>query len=114
MTSLRGWLSAAFESLPYSVNGNAVRLAIRLTPGAQKDSVEGSTGDADGKNWLRVRITAPPVDGKANQALIKFLSKRWRIPKSALEIAGGATSRNKILTIRGDVETIAASIKADL
>lgn len=100
--------------MPVYAGADEIRLAIRLTPGAKKDQIEGAETDSAGKQWLRVRVAAPPVDGKANLALIKFLSKRWRIPKSAVVIASGATSRNKILTIRGDAAAIAAAIKADL
>ena len=100
--------------MPVSAGADEVRLAIRLTPGAKKNQIEGAETDSAGKHWLRVRIAAPPIEGKANEALIKFLSKRWRIPKSAVEIASGAASRNKILTIRGDAAAIAAAIKADL
>ncbi len=53
-----------------------VKLAVRLTPGASKDQLEGTGTDADGKSWLRVRIAAPSVDGKANQALVRYLAKR--------------------------------------
>lgn len=70
--------------------------------------------DSGGMRRLRIRLAAPPVDGKANDALIRFLAKRWRLPKSALEISSGATSRNKIITIHGDPETISAVIEADL
>jgi hypothetical protein len=91
-----------------------VRLAVRVTPGADRDRIEGMEADAAGRQWLRVRLAAPPVDGKANQALVKFLAKRWRMPKSALEIASGATARNKILTIRGDAAAIMAAIEAEI
>ena len=100
--------------MPVSASADQVRLAVRLTPGAKKDGVEGAETDAAGKKWLCIRIAAPPVDGKANQALIKYLAQRWHLPKSALEITSGTTSRNKILSIRGDAATITVSIKADL
>ena len=69
--------------------------------------------DAAGKKWLKISLSAPAVDGKANKALVVYLAKRWRLPKSAIEIASGVTSRNKLLTIRGNTAVLAA-IEADL
>lgn len=100
--------------MPLTPGADGVRLAVRVTPGASRDQVESVEADAAGRNWLRVRLAAPPVEGKANQALVRFLAKRWRLPRSAVTIASGATSRNKILTIRGDASSLAATIEADL
>ena len=100
--------------MPLSAAEGLVRLSVRLTPGAKKDQIDGVEAGADGKPWLRVRVSAPPVDGKANQALVKYLAKRWRVPKTAIKIVSGITTRNKILIISGDAESITASIKADL
>lgn len=105
---------AANSPLPYSVEPDGVRLAVRLTPGAKGDSVDGAETDAAGKTWLRIRLAAPPVDGKANAALIKLLAKRWRLPKSALAIASGATARNKVLSLQGDSDHLRSLIEADL
>ncbi len=100
--------------MPLTPGTDGVRLAVRVSPGASRDRIEGVEADAAGRKWLRIRLAAPPVDGKANQALIRFLAKRWRLPKSALGIAGGAASRTKILSIRGDAAVLAAAIEADL
>ena len=105
---------AANSPLPYSVEPDGVRLAVRLTPGAKGDSVDGAETDAAGKTWLRIRLAAPPVDGKANAALIKLLANRWRLPKSAFAIASGATARSKILSLRGDPTQLRSLIEADL
>lgn len=87
---------------------------MRLTPGAKADKIEDGETDAAGKTWLRIRITAPPVDGKANAALIKFLAKRWRLPKSAIAIVSGNTARNKILSLEGDPARLRSLIEPDL
>jgi uncharacterized protein (TIGR00251 family) len=50
---------------------------------------------------VRIRLTAPPVEGKANEALLKFLSKRLGIPKGGLELAMGDHGRNKLIRISG-------------
>ena len=50
---------------------------------------------------LKIRLTAPPVDGAANEALVKFLADTFSVPKSQVEIVSGHTSRNKIVRIQG-------------
>ena len=69
-------------------------LNIRVIPRASKDSIQGLLGDA-----LKVRIQAPPVEGKANAYLVKFLSKHWKVPRGNIEILSGETGRNKRLRI---------------
>lgn len=74
-------------------------LAVHVTPKSAKNQIIGWVADAQGQPVLKVKIAAPPEDGKANAELIKFLSKQWDIPKSAIELAGGETSRHKRLRI---------------
>lgn len=73
---------------------DAVYLNVRVVPRASKDEIQGPYGDA-----LKIRIQAPPVEGKANAYLVKFLSKHWKIPRSAIELLSGETGRNKRLRI---------------
>jgi len=61
-----------------------------IIPRASKNAIQGLHGNA-----LKVRIQAPPVEGKANQALIKFLSKQWHVPRANIEILSGETGRQK-------------------
>lgn len=82
-----------------SVNKGAetlVTLSIRIQPRASKNEiVTMATGG------LKIRLTAPPVDGAANEALVKFLSDTLSIPRSHVEIVSGHTSRDKIVRISG-------------
>lgn len=71
-------------------------LTLHIQPGAKKTDVAGLHGDA-----LKIRLAAPPVDGKANEALIKFLAERFRLPKSSITLKSGHTSRRKVLEIIG-------------
>ncbi|MGA1237294.1 MAG: DUF167 domain-containing protein [Limisphaerales bacterium] len=71
-----------------------VLLAVRVQPRASANSVQGELG-----NHLRIRITAPPVDSKANDALIEFLSKLLHCSRSQIQIKNGLTSRQKTLAI---------------
>ena len=70
-------------------------LAIRVVPRARKDEIADLMADGT----IKIRLKAPPVDGKANQALIRFLSKVLRVPQRNIEIVAGETRRNKIVTI---------------
>lgn len=76
-------------------------LAVRLTPRGGRDGADGWALDADGRPYLKVRVTSAPVEGEANAALIGFIAKSLRIPKSAVRLAAGATARLKRLEIDG-------------
>jgi len=71
-------------------------LEIRLQPRGGRDQV---VGERDGA--VLIRISAPPVDGKANAALIAFVAKTIGVPKSAVTIIRGETSRNKVIRVEG-------------
>jgi uncharacterized protein len=71
-------------------------LSLRIQPRASKNGI---IVMEDGS--LKVRLTAPPVDGAANEALIKFLSSTFGIAKSQVEIVSGLTAKNKIVRISG-------------
>jgi uncharacterized protein (TIGR00251 family) len=73
-----------------------VAFAVRVVPRASKNEIAGVHGDA-----LKVRLTAPPVEGRANEALIAFLAQQLGVRKSQVEIVAGATSRRKMIRIMG-------------
>ena len=79
-----------------------IRLDIKVTPKASADRVQGWTEDEQGGRVLKIMVTAPPEDGKANKAVIALLAKRLKLPKSAIAFASGETSRRKTLLIDGD------------
>lgn len=72
-----------------------LRLAIHATPGAKRTEAAGAYGDA-----LRVRLAAPPVDGKANAALIAWAARTFGLPMSQVELLHGASGRQKRLALR--------------
>ncbi|MBN9698511.1 MAG: YggU family protein [Zoogloea sp.] len=74
----------------------SVVLALHIQPGAKKTELAGLHGEA-----LKIRLAAPPVDGKANAALLAFLAKACGVSKSAVELVSGETSRSKRVKVRG-------------
>lgn len=90
----------------FAATGSGVKLFVRLSPKAKREGVEGIYTDPDGSERLKIAVSAPPVDGKANEALIKTLAKQLKIAKSAISLIAGATDRAKTLLIEGDAETI--------
>jgi uncharacterized protein (TIGR00251 family) len=74
----------------------AADVAIRLQPRAKRDEVVGERAGA-----IVIRLSAPPVDGKANAALCVFVAKLAGVPRSSVEIVRGQTSRDKIVRVEG-------------
>ena len=74
-------------------------ISVRVIPRSRKNSVEWD-GDENG-GGLRVRLTAPPVDGAANEALVALLAERLEVPKREVVIVRGATSRLKVVKVVG-------------
>lgn len=71
-------------------------LTVKAVPRASKTEIAGIEGE-----WIRIRLLAPPVDGKANAALTAFLAKKVGCPKGSVEVASGATARLKRVLLRG-------------
>jgi uncharacterized protein (TIGR00251 family) len=91
------------------LNG-AVTFAVKVVPRASKNQVAGIEGDA-----IKIRLNAPPVDGKANAALIEFLADGLNLSRSQIEIVTGHTSRHKVVRIRGaTLKQIEGKLKSDL
>jgi len=89
------------------------RLAVRLTPGASADQVDGWDVDADGRPVLKVRVRARPVEGEANEALVKLLAKTLGVPRSLVVLTRGAQSRLKRVTVDNlDDETVRTRLSA--
>ena len=70
--------------------------AVKVHPRAKKTAITGEVGDT-----LKLALTAPPVDGKANEACIDFFAKLLKVPRSSVTIAAGQTSRNKVMRVAG-------------
>lgn len=77
-----------------------VTLAVRAQPGAKKTAIVGIYGDGDSAQ-LKIAVQAPPIEGRANEALITLLAKTFDRPKSSVELIGGELSRSKVFLLRG-------------
>jgi uncharacterized protein (TIGR00251 family) len=77
------------------------RIAVKVTPNAKKSEVIGWVDAGDGGEALRLKLKAPPIDGKANKELVVFLAKTFGVPKSAVSILHGEKSRLKSVEIEG-------------
>lgn len=89
-------------------------LAIRLTPGASADRIDGWAMDADGRPILKVRVRARPIEGEANAALLKLMAKALGVPKSAVTLERGDQSRTKMIAVAGLSEDEAKARLTDL
>lgn len=78
-----------------------MRFAVRVTPKGGRDGADGWGLDADGRPFLKLRVSAPPAEGAANAAVLAYLAKALRRPKSSLRIASGATARVKLVEAEG-------------
>lgn len=73
---------------------DGIIIALRISPNASKNEIIKT------EDGIKVKITAQPIDGKANKALIEYLSKQFKIPKSLFEIVKGETSKDKTVLIK--------------
>jgi uncharacterized protein len=75
---------------------DGVSFAVRVHPRAKKNAITGELGDA-----LKLSLTTPPIEGRANEACIEFLAKLLKVPRSSVTIASGQTSRDKGIRVVG-------------
>jgi uncharacterized protein len=81
-------------------------VSVRVQPGAKRDAVMGLHGGA-----VKIALSAPPVDGRANEALIAFVAEKVGLPRARISLVAGMASRSKVLRITGKS---AAEVKAAL
>lgn len=81
---------------PVNETAKGATFAVKVQPRARKNAITGTLGDA-----IKLALTAPPVEGKANHAVIDFFADFFEIPRSSVSIASGETSRNKLIRVSG-------------
>ena len=82
--------------IPIHETPAGVTFAVKVHPRAKKNAITGEIGDA-----LKLALTAPPVDGRANEACIEFFANLLKVPRSSVTIASGETSRRKVIRVAG-------------
>ena len=82
--------------IPVQETSKGTTFAVKVHPRARKNAITGTMGDA-----VKLALTAPPVDGKANQAVIEFFADLFDIPRSSVTIASGETNRLKVVRVSG-------------
>jgi uncharacterized protein len=70
--------------------------AVKVHPRAKKDAITGEIGDA-----LKLALTSPPIEGRANEACVEFFAKLLKVPRSSVSIAAGQNNRNKVIRVVG-------------
>lgn len=98
--------------MPWTAMPDGVRLTVRLSPRASRNKIEGVAIGADGKPVLKIRLTAPPVDGTANAALIAFLADMLDLRRADIVIRSGETSRLKHLQLSGNTVLLMSKLAA--
>ena len=79
---------------------DGVTIAVRAQPGAKRTAIAGIYGEGKASQ-LKIAVQAPPVEGRANEALVKFLAATFNLPKSSVELISGDLSRSKVFLLRG-------------
>jgi uncharacterized protein (TIGR00251 family) len=82
--------------IPIKDTPSGATFAVRLRPRTRKNAITGELGNA-----LKISLTAPPIEGRANHACIEFLADLLKLPRSSITIAAGQSSRNKLIRISG-------------
>jgi len=90
--------------IPIHETADSASFAVRVHPRAKKSAITGELGDA-----LKIALTAPPIDGRANDACIEFFAKQFHVPRSAVSIVSGETSRS---TAQIDKRAVDATMNA--
>jgi len=89
-------LRGEYLMIPFNETFAGVTFAVKVHPRARKNAITGELGDA-----LKLSLTAPPIEGRANQACIEFFANLLEVPRSSVTIASGQTSRRKVVRIAG-------------
>lgn len=82
--------------IPIHDSPTGATFAINVHPRAKKDAITGELGNA-----LKVALTAPPLDGRANEACIEFFAEVLNVPRASVSITAGQSSRNKVIRVAG-------------
>ena len=99
---------------PFTLDATGATLTIRATPKASKTAVTGVVALDGDATALGLRVAAPPVDGAANDEVVRFVAKQLRVGRSAVKLVAGQTSRIKRLRIEGEAVALEAALRGML
>jgi len=83
-------------AIPINDSDQGATFVVKVHPRAKKNAITGEVGNA-----LKLSLTTPPIEGRANEACIEFLAKLLKVPRSSVTIASGQSSRNKVIRVVG-------------
>ncbi len=89
---------------------DGLRLALKVTPRAGRDGIDGAARDAQGRPILRLKVRAAPADGEANAAVLRLVADAMGVAPSAVALVRGSTSRDKLVDISGDPAQLAGRL----
>ena len=92
----------------YRRSGEAITLTLHVQPGAKRSGIAGLHGEA-----LKIRLAAPPVEGRANEALLKFIAGLFGVPLRQVELKQGGQSRHKVVAVMGSKVEPESLLKQD-
>ena len=92
--------------IPIQETATGISFQVKVHPRAKKNGITGTLGEA-----LKLSLTAPPIEGRANEACIEFFARLLKVPRSSITIASGQSSRLKVIRITG---ITAAELRAQL
>ncbi len=97
---------AGERAVPWQPEKDGLAVILRVTPKGGRDRLEGIVTDSAGRPALKIRVAAPPEDGKANAAVCALLAKAFSVAKSAVRITRGELARDKRALIEGDADAL--------
>ena len=96
---------------PFVRAADGARVAIRLTPRADRDSLDGLAATRDGRPALAARVRAVPEKGRANEALLRLLSDAFGVPPGRLSLVGGPKDRHKTVLVAGEPDAVLRALE---
>ena len=93
---------------------DGVRVVIRLSPRAKSDRLRGIAATAEGGRAIKVSVTTPAQDGRANEALLRLLSQTWCLRRGDLSLGASAGSSSKIMRVAGDPQQLLAKLSSEI
>ena len=95
--------------IPVRDTASGATFSIRVQPRAKKNAITGEMGDA-----LKLALTSPPVEGRANKAVIEFFAKLLNVSRSSVTIAAGESSRNKVIRVEISADSLRAQLQTGI